>query len=352
MESSPIKRLQTVKNDLQTDGIPTKDSLTKSETQRNETFLRFTAEQYVKEILPNIVNEGLKRSEPQAAKDSVEIKNETEIKPEKAVKVNADAKETVAVLNKNNEDKQQPQINEITGPENNDSSDKQSQLKETHIEVHTNRAEILPEKARSIPEVSNKKLVKRNYRVIGEAFNSYVIVELEDRILLVDKHAAHERIIFEDMKQNMETGDVVSQFMMIPVEVMLMSDEITAIEEYRAELEAVGFEFTCSRNTVSVTAIPSIIEHSAVADMFTSVAEMIKSSEGGLEYTRSKIFEAALYQASCKAAIKAGREYVSAHVDWIVEKLMSYPEITFCPHGRPVAMEITKSNISRQFGRT
>lgn len=346
--SSPINRSQTVKKDFPTDGIQTKDSLTKSETQRNETFLRFTAEQYVKEILPNIGNEGFKDSEPQRA-EPVDIKREAEVKSKETAKIDVSVNEPSDVRH---EYKPQPIIGLTVKTDNNEGVLKSQPVEKPHIVEQADHAEEIPERAKSIPEVSDKKPVKRNYRIIGEAFNSYVIVELDDRILLVDKHAAHERIIFEDMKQNMETGDVASQLMMIPVEVMLMSDEITAIEEYRAELESVGFEFTCSRNTVLVTAIPSIIEHSAVADMFASVADMIKSSEGGLEYTKSKIFEAALYQASCKAAIKAGREYVSAHIDWIVEKLMSYPEITFCPHGRPVAMEITKSNISRQFGRT
>ena len=68
--------------------------------------------------------------------------------------------------------------------------------------------------------------------------------------------------------------------------------------------------------------------------------------------TRDIIFEKALYQASCKAAIKAGREYPVEHQKWVVEKLMEIPDITFCPHGRPVAMELSKKNIDRQFERT
>ena len=171
-------------------------------------------------------------------------------------------------------------------------------------------------------------------------------------MLIIDKHAAHERIIFEQLKKNMYSHELSSQFLMLPIDVMLMSDEVAVIEEYRQELEAVGFEFSTSRNTVSVTALPVGIEQDAVADMFAVVADRIKNGTGKVDLTKNLIFEKALYQASCKAAIKAGREYAKGHGEWVVEKLMEIPDITFCPHGRPVAMELSKKNIDRQFERT
>ncbi len=190
------------------------------------------------------------------------------------------------------------------------------------------------------------------YRTVGEAFNSYIIVETDDKLLIIDKHAAHERIIFEQLKANMYSSDVPSQILMLPIEVMLMSDEVAAIEEYRREIEAVGFEFTTSRNAVSVDSLPMGIEQDAVADMLTVIADRIKNGTGKVDITRNITFEKALYQASCKAAIKAGREYPEEHREWLVKKLMEIPDITFCPHGRPVAMELTKKNIDRQFERT
>ena len=201
-------------------------------------------------------------------------------------------------------------------------------------------------------EEKKSETVKREYRIVGEVFNSYIIVEIEEKILLIDKHAAHERIIFEQLKKNMMSMDVSSQLLMLPIEIMLMTDEVAAIDEYRAEIESVGFEFTCSRNTVSVTALPVGIEQDAVADMFAIMADRIKNGTGKVEITRNILFEKALYQASCKAAIKAGREYAKGHGDWVVNKLMELPDITFCPHGRPVAMELSKKNIDRQFERT
>ena len=189
------------------------------------------------------------------------------------------------------------------------------------------------------------------YRIVGEVFHSYVIVEQGDRMLLIDKHAAHERIIFEKLRANLKKVSVDSQFMMLPVDVMLMSDEVGLIDTYRKELEAIGFSFTCLRNTVRVDSLPSGIETSAVPDMFAAFAEQLAHGTGDPRLTRDILFEKALFQASCKAAIKAGRDYPPEQVAWVVDQLMKIPDITFCPHGRPVAMEMKKRTLDHQFER-
>lgn len=194
--------------------------------------------------------------------------------------------------------------------------------------------------------------VSLDYRMIGEAFRSYVIVEQKEKMLLIDKHAAHERIIFERLKAAMKNSASVSQMLMIPLEIMMTSDEIQTLVQYRQEIESTGFEFTAGRYSVSVSAVPEGISTDAVSDMLVVMAERIKSGTGNAGITRDIVFEKALYQASCKAAIKAGREYADEHIQWIVDKLMALPDITVCPHGRPVAIEITKKKLDRLFERT
>ena len=191
------------------------------------------------------------------------------------------------------------------------------------------------------------------YKIVGEVFNSYIIVETGDKILLIDKHAAHERIIFEALKIRLhESSKSDSQLLMLPFEFMLTSDEVRAIDAYRDEIEHLGFRFETEKYTVSVSAIPDAITLDAVPEMFMTMADRMQSNTGNAQLTRDLIFEKALYQASCKAAIKAGREYGPDHIKWIVDKLMTIPDITFCPHGRPVALEMTKSGLDRQFKRT
>ncbi len=190
------------------------------------------------------------------------------------------------------------------------------------------------------------------YRIVGELFNCYVVVELGEKMLLVDKHAAHERINFERLKAAMKQNDPSSQLLMLPIDVMLTSDEVQTIDEYRREIESLGFGFTTARNTVSVSAIPEGITTDAVTDMITTMADRLKNGTGSAMITRDIVFEKALYQASCKASIKGGREYPPEYIEWLIAKLMELPDITVCPHGRPVAMELSKKNIDRQFLRT
>ena len=221
-------------------------------------------------------------------------------------------------------------------------------------EAQPEREERMPteNKVPSAEPTSTAQGETLEYRIIGEAFNSYVIVERGETMLLIDKHAAHERIIFEQLKAGLKNAKISSQLLMLPLEIMMTSDEIQILLDYREEIEAVGFEFSAGKYTASVTAIPEGITTDAVEDMLIVMAERIKSGTGNVGITRDIVFEKALYQASCKAAIKAGREYSPEHIKWIVAKLMAIPDITVCPHGRPVAMELSKKSLDRQFERT
>ena len=187
---------------------------------------------------------------------------------------------------------------------------------------------------------------------MGEVFHSYVIVECEDKMLLVDKHAAHERILFEQLKAGLRQVAPTSQLLMLPVEVMMTSGEVEALKEYGDELTRIGFFLRYARNTVYADAIPEGVESGAVADMLSTMAGRILNATGSVKLTRDIIFEKALYQAACKAAIKAGRIYADEHIQWIVQKLMEIPDITFCPHGRPVALELSHRTLDNQFNRT
>ena len=190
-----------------------------------------------------------------------------------------------------------------------------------------------------------------DYRIVGEVFHSYVIVETGDRMLIIDKHAAHERILFEQLKAALREQKSCSQLLMLPVDVMMTSAEVESLKQYESELEQMGFALRFARNTVSADAIPEEVTPAAVPDMLQSMAGRILSETGNAKLTRDILFEKALYQAACKAAIKAGRAYADEHVAWIVKKLMECPDITFCPHGRPVAMELSHHTLDRQFDR-
>ena len=221
--------------------------------------------------------------------------------------------------------------------------EEKAEIKEEKTTPVAQKAEaIAPQEAPTVPF----------YRIVGEVFNSYVIVQVEEKMLIIDKHAAHERILFEQLKAGLAKVEVVSQMLMLPIDVMMTSGEVEALKQYNDELEKIGFSLHYARNTVSVDAIPEEVDSAAVPDMLGSMAGRILDNTGSVKLTRDIIFEKALYQAACKAAIKAGRAYADEHVKWIVDKLMTIPDITFCPHGRPVALEMSHHTLDKQFDRT
>ena len=197
-----------------------------------------------------------------------------------------------------------------------------------------------------------------DYIILGEAFNCYVIVQLEDRILLIDKHAAHERILFDELCRRMDAKEKHAQILMFPVKVKLSDTEILALEEYQEDIKAIGFQIQMKKKTgeVIISEIPEEIARDSAADMIAELAAGLSDGTGSVEATKRKFFETKLFSASCKAAIKGGRVYGEQHLRWICDHLLQQPDkggsvIKTCPHGRPVAFEITKNSLERQFER-
>ena len=209
-------------------------------------------------------------------------------------------------------------------------------------------------------EVGEKKDIKEvpEYIIVGEVYNCYVIVQLEDRMLMIDKHAAHERILFDELCKNMKEKAKNSQILMLPLSVYLGESELDALEEYRDDINSLGFEFRVDKikKKATVSEIPQELSRDSAEEMISELGHRLAEGTGSVEATEAKYFEAKLYQASCKAAIKGGRVYGADHLKWICDRLLIKPGedgavIKNCPHGRPVAFEIKKSSIERQFNR-
>ena len=198
---------------------------------------------------------------------------------------------------------------------------------------------------------AKEQVIVPEYKIIGEAFDSYVIAELGDVMYLIDKHAAHERIIFEDLKKKLAHATPSSQMIMIPLTVQLNNEELFALHEYGDEIKKMGFGYDLNDKVVSICEIPAEIEISGALDTFATLVSRLTQGEGYGHSTRYELFEKALYQASCKAAIKAGRVYDRAHIKWICDKVFTLDNIKYCPHGRPIAFEITKHFLEKQFER-
>ena len=138
---------------------------------------------------------------------------------------------------------------------------------------------------------------------------------------------------------------------MLPLSVILTPDELAAANEYRADFDAVGFEFSSCERSVDITAIPDSISPSDAEGLFVDMLGDIVSGVGNPENTEDIRREKALYSIACKAAIKGGRVYDKSIIEWLIKKVLSLPDITVCPHGRPIAYKLKKSELDRQFDR-
>lgn len=190
-------------------------------------------------------------------------------------------------------------------------------------------------------------------RIVGEAFKCYVIVEQGNELLIIDKHAAHERLIFERLKREAAGNHVTSQGLMIPINVRLSAEEYAAASEGCDELRHIGFDFALSDDgrSADITAIPGAIDTNGAAELFVRLASDFWNGVGTPSGEEEARLERMLYQIACKAAIKGGREYDERQIEALVKELLATPNVTVCPHGRPVAMRMTKAAIDRNFDR-
>ncbi len=190
------------------------------------------------------------------------------------------------------------------------------------------------------------------YRIVGEVFQCYVILECENTMYLVDKHAAHERIIFEQLKAFGTSDTHQAQILLMPLSIMLTLEEADAAKQYQEELFSSGFQFLLHGREADLTQIPSFLDTAQAKDAFLEACARLADHTGNAALTEQNRYEHALFQASCKAAVKAGRNYDTAHLQWICDRVLSDPEIRYCPHGRPVCFEVTKAMIENRFKRT
>ena len=195
------------------------------------------------------------------------------------------------------------------------------------------------------------------YTIAGELFNTYILVTEGDRLTVIDKHAAHERLNFEKMRSRLKGAERSTSLLALPIRVSLDPREADALAACLEEIERLGFLITLpafvpgAGREAEIAGIPSELTPEEAASLIERIAaaEAEGSGEAGLIGDTS--FEKALYQASCKASIKGGRVYPEGYTRHLVDELMRHPEITYCPHGRPVAYVMSKREFDRRFGR-
>ena len=123
------------------------------------------------------------------------------------------------------------------------------------------------------------------------------------------------------------------------------------VPEYAADIDALGFDFKINGSVAEILAIPDAIGSADAETLFAKIADELARGSGNPQLTEAIRREKALYQIACKAAIKGGRKYDRAILDWLIEKVLSMPDVIVCPHGRPIAYRLTKNELDKQFSR-
>jgi len=222
------------------------------------------------------------------------------------------------------------------------SYEKVSESEPVFPKIEVKDAEIPGKTANEIPE----------YTIIGELYATYIIMQLEDKIILVDKHAAHERINFEILRAGINEKNPNIQLLISPIESDISPEEAAYALEFEKEISDCGFTFEIKDGKKAViSGIPSGFDIPTATDMFVSLLSGLLENHENIELKRRSIFERALYQTACKASIKGGIAYDTDLVKYVCDNLLRYDCIKYCPHGRPVAFEITKRELDRRFGR-
>ena len=186
-----------------------------------------------------------------------------------------------------------------------------------------------------------------SWRMVGELYNSYIIVEEGDNAFLIDKHAAHERILFEKLKANQEV--ISSQALLTPIPVRLSAEAAAELLSNRPVLEELGFEVDeFGENTVLLRQIPMDLSPDDAAEAAEALAADLLN---GRHDTKETVRDEILHTVACKAAIKAGWHTDEAELLALVKQVMDSEDLKYCPHGRPICITLSKKQLEKQFKR-
>ncbi len=186
------------------------------------------------------------------------------------------------------------------------------------------------------------------WRMVGELYNAYVIVEQGEEAFLIDKHAAHERILFEKLKANQEA--ISSQMLLTPVPVRLSAEAEAELLNNRDMLLELGFEVEeFGNNTVLLRQIPMDLSPDMAAEAVEALSADLLN---GRREKKTDVRDEILHTVACKAAIKAGWNNDDAELLALVKQVMSRQELKYCPHGRPICITLSKKQLEKQFKRS
>jgi DNA mismatch repair protein MutL len=224
------------------------------------------------------------------------------------------------------------------------SADRQSAETEICEKTALKSENPLPEDVEnSVENVENVR--NAQHKIVGEAFKTYIIVEQDSTLTLIDKHAAHERIIFDRLKA--QDREIAAQSLLIPATVKLSGEDAELIEQNGELLYELGFEIEpFGEDSFVIRAVPADMDSPDAAAAIEEICEKLRRGKLDAKSARDEI----LHTVACRAAIKAGWDTQPLEREKLVEEVLS-GRVKYCPHGRPVAVTLTKTELDKMFKR-
>lgn len=226
-------------------------------------------------------------------------------------------------------------------------------VKETVIPETNTQQEVVETQIKPLPcnEETPKQqyLPNRDFTLVGQVFNTYIIAQAGEEMLLIDQHAAHERIWFEELMEQWKNNAICAQSMLIPVTMPLDDHDFVVAEENIEFFADVGFEIDIfGSNDIIIRKVPMEMDDALIAD---TVGEIIKILGDNAEVPKHELYEKTLHTMACKRALKGGKHLTADDMEHLVSQVMELEGINTCPHGRPICVRMSKTALEKQFKR-
>ncbi len=223
-------------------------------------------------------------------------------------------------------------------------------LDEEEIEEKSIPNKITEDNIISIFDNDEKYSVSKNYKFIGIVFKTYIIIEIDKEMYIIDQHAAHERIMYEKIKENFYSeDDKDSQLLLLPDIITLTHKEMDIAKDNISIFEKAGFileEF--GDNTIKLMGAPNVCIDLDTKELFLETLDEINTVA---RTAKQEIEEKFIATVACKAAVKAKMALDRQEVDSLMEQLLELPNPFTCPHGRPTAIRMNLTDIEKKFAR-
>ncbi|MDY3927906.1 MAG: DNA mismatch repair endonuclease MutL [Clostridia bacterium] len=230
-----------------------------------------------------------------------------------------------------------------------DNSKDKKDIRDTEDIKEIKKSESIPPEEKEQPKEIQKNINIPEYKLVGQVFDTYIIIETGDEMRLIDQHAAHERLKYEELKSLIAEKKVYSQPMIVPVVVDLSANEKAVYMQNSDFLSSIGFETEdFGDNSVIIRAIPTNMIFDDVEDLFEEI--LLQLDELKRDIITQK-HERLLYTIACKAAIKANHKLSEREQKELVDRVFALENINTCPHGRPIVISMSKKEVEKQFKR-